>query len=85
MKDNILSLVSLKLKKRRFQEQSVRKPIDMWTEMASVIAGRREEAITSAFSQVPRAEASMRPDVNSVISCSLSLVFFCVTDAEGDH
>ncbi|XP_077961853.1 snRNA-activating protein complex subunit 2 isoform X3 [Gasterosteus aculeatus] len=52
LKDNILSLVSLKLKKRRFQEQSVRKPIDMWTEMASVIAGRREEAITSAFSQM---------------------------------
>ncbi|KAL6118853.1 snapc2 [Pungitius sinensis] len=52
LKDNMLSLVSFKLNKRRLEEKSARKPIDMWTQMASTIAGSREEAITAAFSQM---------------------------------
>ncbi|KAM8898475.1 uncharacterized protein snapc2 isoform 1-T1 [Spinachia spinachia] len=52
LKDSVLSLVSYKLNKRRLEEESARKPIDMWTQMASTVAGSREQAITAAFSQI---------------------------------
>uniref|UniRef100_A0A8C3G5F1 snRNA-activating protein complex subunit 2 n=1 Tax=Cyclopterus lumpus TaxID=8103 RepID=A0A8C3G5F1_CYCLU len=52
LKDNVLSLASLTLKKRRWEEKMVRKPIELWTSMASTVAGTDEEPISAAFSQM---------------------------------
>ncbi|XP_056298975.1 snRNA-activating protein complex subunit 2 [Pseudoliparis swirei] len=51
LKDSVLSLASLKLKKRTL-EKKLRKPIEEWTSMASTVAGPDEEPITTAFSQM---------------------------------
>ncbi|XP_054457616.1 snRNA-activating protein complex subunit 2 [Anoplopoma fimbria] len=52
LKDKVISLASFKLKKKRWEEKKVRKPIELWTHMASAIAGTRVEPITAAFSQM---------------------------------
>ena len=54
LKGKVISLASLKLWKKSLEEKKVRKPIEVWTHMASSIAGSHEEAISNAFSQVPR-------------------------------
>lgn len=52
LKDKVISFASFKLKKKRWEEKNVTKPIEMWTHMASAVAGSLEESISSAFSQV---------------------------------
>uniref|UniRef100_A0A3B4UXY6 Small nuclear RNA activating complex polypeptide 2 n=1 Tax=Seriola dumerili TaxID=41447 RepID=A0A3B4UXY6_SERDU len=53
LKNKVISSVSLKLKKKRLEEEKTRKPIDVWIHMASSLAGTLEEQITGAFSQTP--------------------------------
>lgn len=38
----------------RWEEKRFRKPIEVWTQMASAVAGSLEDTISSAFSQVMR-------------------------------
>ncbi|XP_073330546.1 uncharacterized protein snapc2 [Pagrus major] len=52
LKNKVFSHVSFKLKKMRWEEKKVRKPIEVWTHMASAVAGTLEEPITTAFSQM---------------------------------
>ncbi|GLD66681.1 snRNA-activating protein complex subunit 2 isoform X1 [Lates japonicus] len=52
LKNKVISCVSLKLKKKRWEEEKVRKPIEVWTHMACAVAGIHEEPICSAFSQM---------------------------------
>ncbi|XP_068580842.1 snRNA-activating protein complex subunit 2 [Cebidichthys violaceus] len=52
LKNRVISLVSCKMKKKRLEEEKVRKPIELWTHMASSIAGTLEEPISAAFSQM---------------------------------
>lgn len=52
LKHKVVSRVSYKLKRARWEEEKGRKPIEMWTQMASVVAGTLEEPISTAFSQV---------------------------------
>ena len=52
LKHKVVSRVSYKLKRARWEEEKGRKPIEMWTHMASVVAGTLEEPISTAFSQV---------------------------------
>uniref|UniRef100_A0A3B4UYG3 Small nuclear RNA activating complex polypeptide 2 n=1 Tax=Seriola dumerili TaxID=41447 RepID=A0A3B4UYG3_SERDU len=52
LKNKVISSVSLKLKKKRLEEEKTRKPIDVWIHMASSLAGTLEEQITGAFSQM---------------------------------
>lgn len=54
LKHKVLSGVSHKLKRKRWEEESSRKPIEVWTDMASAVAGTLEEPISTAFSQVLR-------------------------------
>ncbi|XP_039997164.1 snRNA-activating protein complex subunit 2 isoform X2 [Xiphias gladius] len=52
LKNKVISCASFKLKKRRWEDKKVRKPIEVWTQMASAVAGNLEEPISSAFSQM---------------------------------
>ncbi|XP_040886663.1 snRNA-activating protein complex subunit 2 [Toxotes jaculatrix] len=52
LKNKVISGASLNLKKTRWEDKKVRKPIEVWTHMASAVAGTLEEPITSAFSQM---------------------------------
>ncbi|XP_071334214.1 uncharacterized protein snapc2 [Trachinotus anak] len=52
LKDKVISCASLKLKTMRWEEKRSSRPIEVWTNMASVVAGALEETITSAFSQM---------------------------------
>lgn len=52
LKDKIISSVCLKLENQKREEKKDRKPIEMWTDMASVVGGAVEEPITTAFSQM---------------------------------
>ncbi|XP_036969034.1 snRNA-activating protein complex subunit 2 [Acanthopagrus latus] len=52
LKHKVLSGVSHKLKRKRWEEESSRKPIEVWTDMASAVAGTLEEPISTAFSQM---------------------------------
>ncbi|XP_026208835.1 uncharacterized protein snapc2 isoform X2 [Anabas testudineus] len=47
-----MSCAHFKLKKKRLEEKKVKKPIEMWTHMASAVAGTLEDSISSAFSQM---------------------------------
>ncbi|XP_059211400.1 snRNA-activating protein complex subunit 2 [Centropristis striata] len=51
LKDKVISLASLKLKNKR-QDEKLKKPIEVWADMASSIAGTLESSISSAFSQM---------------------------------
>lgn len=53
LKNKVISCVSFKLQKKRWEEKKARKPIEVWTHMASSVAGTLEESISTAFSQVP--------------------------------
>lgn len=50
--DKAASYASFTLLKKQRQEKRLSKPIDLWTEMASTVAGSQELAISTAFSQV---------------------------------
>uniref|UniRef100_A0A7N6A8F9 Uncharacterized protein n=1 Tax=Anabas testudineus TaxID=64144 RepID=A0A7N6A8F9_ANATE len=52
LKDKVMSCAHFKLKKKRLEEKKVKKPIEMWTHMASAVAGTLEDSISSAFSQM---------------------------------
>uniref|UniRef100_A0A3B4X4I9 Uncharacterized protein n=1 Tax=Seriola lalandi dorsalis TaxID=1841481 RepID=A0A3B4X4I9_SERLL len=52
LKNKMITSVSLKLRKKRLEEEKTRKPIDVWSHMASSLAGTVEEQITGAFSQM---------------------------------
>ncbi|XP_044039444.1 snRNA-activating protein complex subunit 2 isoform X2 [Siniperca chuatsi] len=52
LKNKVISCASFKLKKKRWEEKVVRKPIEVWTHMASAVAGTLEEPISTAFSQM---------------------------------
>ncbi|KAG7224535.1 hypothetical protein INR49_014975 [Caranx melampygus] len=52
LKNEVISSVSMKLKRMRREERKSRKPIQVWTHMASAVAGKLEEPITRAFSQM---------------------------------
>ncbi|CAK6977210.1 snRNA-activating protein complex subunit 2 [Scomber scombrus] len=52
LKNKAISCASFKLKKKKWEENKIRKPIEVWTHMASAVAGTLEESISSAFSQM---------------------------------
>ncbi|XP_038587761.1 snRNA-activating protein complex subunit 2 isoform X1 [Micropterus salmoides] len=52
LKNKVISCASFKLKKKRWEEKKVRKPIEVWTHIASAVAGTLEEPISTAFSQM---------------------------------
>ncbi|XP_049922907.1 snRNA-activating protein complex subunit 2 [Epinephelus moara] len=52
LKGEVISLASIKLLKKRWEEKKDRKPIEEWTYMASAMAGTLEEPISTAFSQM---------------------------------
>ncbi|XP_067435767.1 snRNA-activating protein complex subunit 2 [Thunnus thynnus] len=52
LKNKVISCASFNLKKKRWEEKKVRKPIELWTHMASAVAGTLEEPISTAFSQM---------------------------------
>uniref|UniRef100_A0A8C4EH45 Uncharacterized protein n=1 Tax=Dicentrarchus labrax TaxID=13489 RepID=A0A8C4EH45_DICLA len=45
-------VVTFALRQKRCEEEKVRKPIEVWTHIASTVAGAHEEAICTAFSQM---------------------------------
>ncbi|XP_034712663.1 snRNA-activating protein complex subunit 2 [Etheostoma cragini] len=51
LKNKVISSASQTLKEKRLEEK-VRKPIEVWTHLASTMAGSLEEPITTAFSQM---------------------------------
>ncbi|XP_032400343.1 snRNA-activating protein complex subunit 2 [Etheostoma spectabile] len=51
LKNKVISLASQTLKEKRLEEK-VRKPIEVWTHLASTMAGTLEEPISTAFSQM---------------------------------
>ncbi|XP_070849192.1 snRNA-activating protein complex subunit 2 isoform X2 [Chaetodon trifascialis] len=52
LKNKVISHASFKLKRKQWEERRVRKPIEVWTQMASAVAGTLEEPISTAFSQM---------------------------------
>ncbi|KAM7365927.1 hypothetical protein PAMP_015405 [Pampus punctatissimus] len=52
LKNKVISRASFELKKKRWEEKKVKKPIELWTHMASAVAGTLEEPISTAFSQM---------------------------------
>ncbi|XP_027132535.1 snRNA-activating protein complex subunit 2 isoform X2 [Larimichthys crocea] len=52
LKNKVISCARSKLKKNRYEEKKIRKPIEVWTRLASALAGTHEESISSAFSQM---------------------------------
>uniref|UniRef100_A0A3Q3IRF5 snRNA-activating protein complex subunit 2 n=1 Tax=Monopterus albus TaxID=43700 RepID=A0A3Q3IRF5_MONAL len=52
MKNEVITRASFNLKKKRWKEKNDRKPIEVWTDMASTMAGTYEQSISSAFSQM---------------------------------
>ncbi|KAM7377710.1 hypothetical protein PAMA_014154 [Pampus argenteus] len=52
LKNKVISRASFELKKKRWEEKKVKKPIELWTHMASSVAGTLEEPISTAFSQM---------------------------------
>ncbi|XP_035531585.1 snRNA-activating protein complex subunit 2 [Morone saxatilis] len=52
LKNKVISCASFALRQKRCEEEKVRKPIEVWTHIASTVAGAHEEAICTAFSQV---------------------------------
>nr|XP_046237196.1 snRNA-activating protein complex subunit 2 [Scatophagus argus] len=52
LKDKVISLASFELKKKRWEEKKVTKPIEMWTHLASALTGTLEEPISTAFFQM---------------------------------
>ncbi|TDG99928.1 hypothetical protein EPR50_G00199590 [Perca flavescens] len=51
LKNKVISMASQTLKEKRLEEK-VRKPIEVWTHMASTVTGSLEEPISTAFSQM---------------------------------
>ncbi|KAF3697434.1 snRNA-activating protein complex subunit 2 [Channa argus] len=51
VKDKVVSCACSKFRKKKWEEK-FRKPIEVWTHMASVLAGTLEEPISTAFSQM---------------------------------
>lgn len=51
LKNKVISMASQMLKEKRLEEK-VRKPIEVWTHMASTVTGSLEEPISTAFSQM---------------------------------
>ncbi|XP_068164300.1 snRNA-activating protein complex subunit 2 [Antennarius striatus] len=52
LRDKVISRASFELKRRRAKENKVRKPMELWGQMASVVAGTLVEPMSSAFSQM---------------------------------
>ncbi|XP_029311131.1 snRNA-activating protein complex subunit 2 [Cottoperca gobio] len=52
LKNKVISSASFKLKHKKWEEKKVRKPIEVWTHIASAMAGTLEEPISNAFSQM---------------------------------
>uniref|UniRef100_A0A8D3A9W6 Uncharacterized protein n=1 Tax=Scophthalmus maximus TaxID=52904 RepID=A0A8D3A9W6_SCOMX len=52
LKNKVISCAKVKLKKNRLEDKKVKKPIEVWTHMASALAGSLEESISSAFYQI---------------------------------
>uniref|UniRef100_A0A3Q3F070 snRNA-activating protein complex subunit 2 n=1 Tax=Labrus bergylta TaxID=56723 RepID=A0A3Q3F070_9LABR len=52
LKDKVISSASFEFERRRRQERKVKKPIELWTDMASSVTGSLEETINTAFAQV---------------------------------
>ncbi|KAF7650357.1 hypothetical protein LDENG_00127300 [Lucifuga dentata] len=52
LKAKVISSAHISLKKQQWQEEKTRKPIELWTNMASTVCGALEDPLSSAFSQV---------------------------------
>ncbi|KAM4603729.1 uncharacterized protein snapc2 [Polymixia lowei] len=52
LKAKVISFVTHQLMRQRREEREVKKPIELWTDMASVMAGVLEEPISAAFSRM---------------------------------
>ncbi|XP_060887416.1 snRNA-activating protein complex subunit 2 [Labrus mixtus] len=52
LKDKVISSASFEFERRRRQERKVKKPIELWTDMASSVTGSLEETINTAFAQM---------------------------------
>ncbi|XP_029382600.1 snRNA-activating protein complex subunit 2 [Echeneis naucrates] len=52
LKNKVISRASLKMKQIKWEEKRSRKPIEVWTDMASAVVGTLERPITCAFSQM---------------------------------
>ncbi|KAM6960356.1 snRNA-activating protein complex subunit 2 [Tautogolabrus adspersus] len=52
LKDKVISSASFEFERRRRQERKVKKPIELWTDMASSVTGSLEETINAAFAQM---------------------------------
>lgn len=51
LKEKVISGAMVELNKWKL-EKTLRKPIEIWTEMAFAVTGNHEEHISTAFSQV---------------------------------
>lgn len=52
LKNKLISCVSMKWKRKMWEEKKARKPIEDWINMASAVTGTLEETISKAFSQM---------------------------------
>ncbi|XP_071373352.1 snRNA-activating protein complex subunit 2 [Centroberyx affinis] len=52
LKTKVITSVKHQLMRQRREEQRLKKPIELWTDMASVVTGKLEEPISIAFSQM---------------------------------
>lgn len=52
LKDKVIACASLELKRKRWEHKRDWKPIEMWTSLASSVAGTTREPISKAFSQM---------------------------------
>ncbi|XP_034532824.1 snRNA-activating protein complex subunit 2 [Notolabrus celidotus] len=52
LKDRVISTVSYRYRRRKREERRVKKPVELWTHMASSVAGTLEETINTAFAQM---------------------------------
>ncbi|XP_068612292.1 snRNA-activating protein complex subunit 2 [Brachionichthys hirsutus] len=52
LRDKVISRASYELRRTRWKENKARKPIELWTRMASVVAGTLVEPVSVAFSRM---------------------------------
>ncbi|XP_078147752.1 snRNA-activating protein complex subunit 2 isoform X2 [Centroberyx gerrardi] len=52
LKTKVITSVNHQLMRQRREERRIKKPIELWTDMASVVTGTLEEPISIAFSQL---------------------------------
>nr|XP_043878214.1 snRNA-activating protein complex subunit 2 [Solea senegalensis] len=79
LKKKVIGSVNSKLTRKILQGKKIRKPIEVWTHMASTVAGTLEEPISAAFSQMLLISST---EPRSLRNCDPPQVHRLSTDAD---